>query len=131
LTFWREGHVTLDSVQGKTCAIRKTIDPNTGKETKATEFNQAKWGEATNGYLDSIKLNIDSGKFDWAVFIKAASKFKKPSRHGESAAASSSRNATGHKNARALIVADDSDDDDSDRNDPASGGNGSNGGSDE
>ena len=113
MTFWRDGHVTLEGVQGKTCSIRKTIDPNTGKETKATEFNQAKWGAATNGYLDSIKNNIDSGKFDWTSFIKAASKFKKPSRYGESATASSSGTTTGHKDVHSLIV-DDSDDDDSD-----------------
>lgn len=78
---------------------------------KATEFNQAKWGAATNGYLDSIKSNIARGKFDWANFVKAASKFKKRSRNGESAMASSSKGATGHLDARALI-ADDSDDSD-------------------
>jgi hypothetical protein len=115
LTFWRDGHVTLDSVgtqavgQGsKTCVIRKSIDPNTGKETKATEFNQAKWGAATNGYLNSIKTNIACGKFDWAGFVKAASKFKKASRYGELTIASSSSTATagGHMDARALIVGD-------------------------
>ena len=122
MTFWCDGHVTLEGVQGKTCAIRKTIDPNTGKETKATKFNQAKWGTVTNGYLDSIKFNINSGGFNWASFIKAASKFKKPSRHGESVAASSSRTATGHKDVRSLIV-NDSDDSESDLNDSQADGN--------
>jgi hypothetical protein len=114
LTFWRDGHVTLDGVSqgGKTFSIRKSIDPNTGKETKATEFNQAKWGTATNGYLNSIKKNITCGKFDWAGFLKAASKFKKPGRHGESMIASSSKIPTaGDMDVRALIV-DDSDDSD-------------------
>jgi hypothetical protein len=92
--------------------MRKSIDPNTGKETKATEFNQVKWGAATNGYLDSIKTNIARGKFDWAGFVKSASKFKKRSCNGESAMASSSNTgATGHMDAQALI-ADDSDDSD-------------------
>lgn len=73
---------------------------------KTTEFNQAKWGVATNGYLESIRTNI---KFDWVGFMKAALKFKKPSRHhGESAIASSSRTPAGHVDVRALI-ADDSD----------------------
>ena len=90
LTFWHDGHVTLNGVnQGsKTFSIRKYIDPNTGKETKATEFNQAKWGTATNGYLNSIKSNIACGKFDWASSLKAASKFKKPGRHRDSMVAS-------------------------------------------
>jgi hypothetical protein len=109
LTFWRDGHVTLDGLSqgGKSCVIRKSIDLNTGKETKTTEFNQAKWGAATNGYLNSIKANITNGKLDWAGFVKAASKFKKPSRHGGSTIASSSR-IPDHMDARALIV-DDSD----------------------
>ena len=130
MTFWCDGHVTLDGVGpgGKTCTIRKTIDPNTGKETKATEFNQAKWGGATNGYLNSIKKNIACGKFDWAGFVRAATQFKKPSRHGESTnASSSSAPATGGMDARALIV------DDSDDGSDGSGGLGSggiNGGSD-
>ena len=116
MTFWRDGHVSFESLNNaaknsKTTAIRKSIDPNTGKETKATEFNQAKWGAATNGYLDSIKSNITCGKFHWADFVKAASKFKKTNRHGESAVASSSRTAAG-QDVRALIV-DDSDDSDS------------------
>jgi hypothetical protein len=115
LTFWRDGNVTLASVRkgGKSCVIQKAVDINTGKETKATEFNQAKWGVATNGYLVSIKTNIACGKFDWTSFVKAASKFKKPSRHGDTTVASSSRiPATGHMDARALIVADDSDNSD-------------------
>ena len=94
---------------GKSCVIRKSIDLGTGKESKTTEFNQAKWGAATNGYLNSIKSNVDRGKLNWASFVKAALKFKKPSRHGESTFASSSgTRATGHMDARALI-ADDSD----------------------
>lgn len=112
LTFWRDGHITLGSVsQGGKMYIQKPIDLKTGKEMKTTEFNQAKWGVATNGYLESIKTNI---KFDWARFIKAASKFKKPSRHASgSTIASSSRTSTGHVDARALIV-DDSDGSESD-----------------
>lgn len=115
LTFWCDGHVTLDGIVqgGKSCAIRKSINQNTGKETKATEFNQAKWGSATNGYLNSIKANIACGKFDWASFVKAASKFKKPRRHGESTVATSSSTPAGHMDARALIV-----DDSDDSNDP-------------
>ena len=102
---------------GKTCSIRKSIDPNTGKETKATEFNQAKWGLATNGYLNSIKSNITCGKFNWASFVKAAKEFKKPSRNaGESAAASSI--TPGGMDARALIV------DDSDGSDTGSNNSG-------
>ena len=87
-------------------------DQQTGKETKATEFNQAKWGAATNRYLNSIKTNLTCGKFDWAGFIKAASKFKKPSQHGEDSASASSSTAIGHMNARAVLVdnSDDSDD---------------------
>ena len=108
LTFWCNGHVTLDGIgQGsKSCIIRKSINLNTGKEKKTTEFNQAIWGAATNGYLNSIKTNIARGKFNWASFVKAASKFKKPSRHGESS--SSAPAATGHTDVRALI-GDDSD----------------------
>jgi hypothetical protein len=114
LTFWSDGLVTLKEAGqgGKSYAIRKTIDQHTGKETKATEFNQAKWGAATNGFLNSIKTNLACGKLDWAAVIKAASKFKKPSRHGapgDPAAASSS--TAGHTDARALIV-EDSDDSD-------------------
>jgi hypothetical protein len=114
LTFWRDGLITWDGIiqGGKSCTIRKSIDANTGKETKATEFNQAKWGVATNGYLNSIKTNIDCGKFDWAGFIKAASKFKKASRHGESTFASSSTSGPGMMDVRAHIV-DDSESDDS------------------
>jgi hypothetical protein len=127
LTFWRDGHVTLDCISpgGKSCTIRKSVHPDTGKETKANEFNQAKWGVATNGYLNSIKSNIDCGKFDWAIFVREATKFKKPSRHhGGSAMASSSAPATGHTDVRALIVADSDDsddcDDDSNNDDPGS-----------
>ena len=94
---------------GKSCVIRKTIDQQTGKETKATEFNQAKWSAATNGYLNSIKTNLSCGKFDWTAFIKAALKFKKPSRHGEDLAVASS--STANLNVRAVLV-DDSDDSD-------------------
>jgi hypothetical protein len=128
LRFWQDGHVNLDGLGqgGKTCVIRKTIDPNTGKETKATEFNQAKWGAVTNAFLDSIKSNIDCGKFNWASFVKAASKFKKPSRHGESTFASSSKTpAAGHMDVRALIV------DDSDGSDGSDGSNNSGHGSDD
>ena len=96
---------------GKLCVIRKVIDQQTGKETKATEFNQAKWGAATNGYLDAIKTNLACGKFDWAGFIKTALKFKKPSRHGEDSAVASSSTTIGHMNARAVLN-DDSDDSD-------------------
>ena len=112
LTFWCNGHVTLDGINqgGKSCIIRKSINLNTGKETKTTEFNQAQWGAATNAYLNSIKTNITGGKFNWANFVKAASKFKKPSRHGETTIGSSSTPA-GHMDVRALI-ADDSDDSD-------------------
>jgi hypothetical protein len=109
LTFWCDGHISLDRVSqgGKTCIIRKTVDPDTGKELKTTEFNQAKWGVATNAYLSSIKTNIACGKFDWASFVKAASKFKKPNRHGESAVASSSMTpAAGMADARACIAED-------------------------
>ena len=83
---------------------------------KATEFNQAKWGAATNGYLNSIKTNLTCGKFDWASFIKAALKFKKPSWHVEDSASASSSTAIGHMNARAVLVndSDDSDDDSDD-----------------
>jgi hypothetical protein len=109
LTFWRDGLITWDGIvqegKGKSSTIRKPIDVNTGKETKATEFNQAKWGVATNGYLNSIKTNIEGGKLDWTGFIKAASKFKKPSRHGESTIASSSTPA-GMMDVRALIADD-------------------------
>jgi hypothetical protein len=132
LTFWRDSHVTLDGVGpgGKTCTIRKTINPNTGKETKATEFNQAKWGAATNGYLNSIKKNIACGKFDWAGLVRAATQFKKPSRHGESTiASSSSAPATGGMDARALIM-DDSDASDSSGGSGGGGSGGSDGGSD-
>ena len=110
--FWRDGHVTLEGVgQGsKSCVIRKVVDPQTGKETKTTEFNQAKWGAATNGYLNSIKTNIARNKFDWASFVKAALKFTKPSRHGESTVATSSSSA-GHTDARAFIVGDSDDSD--------------------
>ena len=94
---------------GKTCSIRKSIDPKTGKETKATEFNQVKWGSATNGYLNLIKSNITHGKFNWASFVKAVKEFKKQSHNaGESAAASSSI-TPGSMNACTLIV-EDSDD---------------------
>jgi hypothetical protein len=111
LTFWCNGHVTLEGVGqgGKSCVIRKSIDLQTGKETKGTEFNQVKWGAVTNGYLNSIKTNVACGKFDWANFVKAASKFMKPSRHGESAIASSSTSAGYMADTRALLV-DDSDD---------------------
>jgi hypothetical protein len=116
LTFWCDGHVTLkESSQGgtgKLCVVRKVIDQQTGRETKATEFNQAKWGAATNAYLDSIKANLAGGKFDWAGIIKAALKFKKQSRH-DSTAASSSAPTGRHMNARALLI-DDSDDSDAD-----------------
>jgi hypothetical protein len=107
------------SKEGKFCAVRKVIDEQSGKETKATEFNQAKWGAATTAYLNSIKANLDSGKLDWAGLIKAALKFKKPSRHGDSAAASSST-FTGHMDARALLV-DDSDDSDGSQADISNG----------
>jgi hypothetical protein len=112
LTFWCDGHVTLKDAGrgGKSGVVRKAIDQQTGKESKATEFNQAKWGAATNRYLNSIKTNLDGGKFDWAGFIKTALKFKKPSRHGDSTAALAST-STGHMDARALLV-DDSDDSD-------------------
>lgn len=115
LTFWRDGYITLDGVGqgGKTCSIRKAVDPDTGKETKATEFNQAKWGVATNGYLNSIKTNVACGKFNWASFVKAAMEFKKPNRNGESTIASSSTTPAGHTDLRALIVDDSSDADDS------------------
>ena len=59
----------------------------------------------TNRYLNSIKTNIAGGKFNWAGFVKAASKFKKPSHHGESTAVSSSRTpATGYIDVQVLIV---------------------------
>jgi hypothetical protein len=104
----------LDDVdqKGKTF-IRKSFNLGTGKETKANEFNQAKWVTATNGYLDSIKSNMDAGKFDWASFVEAASKFKKRSRNGESVVASSSSTPAASKDIRALIV-EDSDDSDGD-----------------
>ena len=117
MTFWHEGHVTLNDIGqgGKTCSIRKSIDPKTGKETKATEFNQVKWGLATNGYLNSIKSNITRGKFNWASFVKAAKEFKKQScNNGESAAASLSI-TPGSMDAHALIV-EDSDDSDASSN---------------
>ena len=102
LTFWCDGHVTLDGIgQGsKSCIIRKSINLNTGKEKKTTEFNQAIWGAVTNGYLNSIKTNIARGKFNWVGFVKAASKFKKPSCHGESSF--SAPTATGHTNVQDL-----------------------------
>jgi hypothetical protein len=114
----------LDGVRqgGKTCIIRKPVDLNTGKELKTTEFNQTKWGTATNSYLSSIKTNIACGKFDWASFVKVALKFKKPSRHGDSAVASSSMTpATDVADAQACIV------DDSDGSDGSDGYNSSHG----
>ena len=80
---------------------------------KGIVFNQAKWGPATNAYLNSIKTNLQCGKFGWADFIKAASKFKKPGRYsngGDPLAALSSTSAS-RMDARALI-ADDSNDSD-------------------
>ena len=120
LGFWRDGHVTLDSVEqgDKSSIILKSINPFTGKETKATEFNQAKWGGATNAYLDSIRTNIKGKKFLWADFMKAASKFKKPSRHGElTRTFASSSTSAGPKDVRALIVDDPNDSNDSDGSD--------------
>ena len=116
--FWHEGHVTLDGIGqgGKTCSIRKSIDPKTGKETKATKSNQVKWGSATNRYLNSIKSNITCGKFNWARFVKAAKKFKKQIHNaGESAAASLSI-TPGSMDACALIVEDSDDSDTSSNN---------------
>ena len=124
LAFWCDGHVTLDSVEqgDKSSIILKSINPFTGKETKAAEFNHAKWGGATNAYLDSIRTNIKGKKFLWADFMKAASKFKKPSRHGElTRTFASSSTSAGPKDVRALIVNDSDDSDGSNDHDPESG----------
>ena len=89
--------------------IQKSIDPKTGKETKVTEFNQVKWGLATNRYLNSIKSNITCGKFNWATFVKAAKEFKKQSHNARESAAASSSITPGSMDACTLIV-EDSDD---------------------
>jgi hypothetical protein len=80
LNFWRDGHITLESIandkKGKS-GIRKTINEYTGKETKSTAFNHTNWRVVTNAYLASIKVNIANGKLVWKDIVSAALEFAK------------------------------------------------------
>ena len=63
-----------------------------------------------NRDLNLIKSNITCSKFDWASFLKAALKFKKPGCHRESMIASLSKiPAAGDMDVRTIIVADSDD----------------------
>ena len=69
LTLWKEGCITCDNTATHNPKpkprILKAVNKVTGKEsTRATDFNLANWGTATNSYVLSIKKNLLDDKFD-------------------------------------------------------------------
>ena len=90
---WRDSYITCATVAeykaGKrSSTIIKAVNKNTGKESKSTDFNMMNWGAVTNGYLSSIRKNLNNKKL--GRIIDAARGFAKATiRQGESTTVSS------------------------------------------
>jgi hypothetical protein len=82
---WRDNAISMESLgemkrgDGVAKAIIKTTNPTTGKESKATAFNETNWGITTRNYLKSIK-NLHAGTF--AKIVAMAQDYAKLSRPG-------------------------------------------------
>ena len=93
LKLWRNGHVTWESTtmhdgKQRSSPIMSVFNEATGRESnRALEFNQSNWGEATNGYVSSIRSNHAKGKLNFNVIISEAMKYVKPGRRTDSSGA--------------------------------------------